>query len=513
MRGGFILAIWMKEVRDLLRDSKTLLFMLLLPTVLLPLLTLGIGRLAIHMVTRTAMQEVTVAADAGSRERYLQLAHEAFLRGEAGRMMASLQDSPMTRLMERLRPGTEAVPSAIFNDPEAFAQWSRGLAGLTREKSTELLSGGFPDAAALATPTPAATMAEELFDLAIRSVGMVSFVDPAFLVAEGAEGGGELPAWLRDHPSGEAIHSSLRGGRIDAWLVIAEDPAGLAEEAGRSVEVLLGIDSTNARSIEARSRIGRAVEGANRAIVERRLLHEGLDGGILHAVSLRPGTDLGTAHRQMLALLGGLLPYLVLVFAYMGGMYPAVDLGAGEKERYTLETLLLTPATRLEIALAKYLVIFFFSLTAAVLGIGSMLITVGFFLPRALLELIGAELSPMALVAAGVLAIPPAAAFSGIFLGISIYARSFREAQNYMSPLAVLLILPAAAGLLPGVEPTWRLALVPLVNVSLLCREAVKGAFDPLHYALTFGSCALLAAICIAWAVWQFGREKVLFRS
>ncbi|MCC5876504.1 MAG: ABC transporter permease [Candidatus Sumerlaeia bacterium] len=509
MKARTIFTIWRKETIDLLRDRKTLLTLLLLPTVLLPLLTLAMGRLVVSLATREMTREVTVAASPETRDRYYSIAHQAFLASDMARLLREWDRPAFSWLPVRLAGG---LPENLFTDPSVYANWCREIAVLTRQMAEnptmDLLEKPLPGGA----DSIAMSDAGEFFDLAIRSVGLVNFVEPDFLVGPERETEWSPPPILREHPRARGIHHGLLTGDIDAYLDIPDAFADLRGDDFARVVLMLVHDSTLPRSQEAATRLRKTIEAGGRELVSQRLANLDMDGRFLDPLIIAEGGNVASQSRQIMAIFGGILPYLILLFAYMGGMYPAADLGAGEKERQTLETLLLSPVPRIDIAVAKYLVILGFSLAAALLGVLSLAGSLFFLLPPPVLTLIGAELGVGQLVAVTLLTIPPAAAFSGIFLAISIYSRSYREAQNYMGPLALLLILPGAAGMLPGIEPSWQLSLVPLVNVSLLCREAVKGSFDMVHYGLTIGSCALLAMICIAFAVWLFRREEVLFR-
>ena len=108
--------------------------------------------------------------------------------------------------------------------------------------------------------------------------------------------------------------------------------------------------------------------------------------------------------------------------------------------------------------------------------------------------------------------VPLSAIFASLLLSLSIYARSFKEAQNYMSPLSILMFVPLAAAMMPGVELTGKTALIPVMNVALAIKELIKGTADGTMIALIFGATVALAAALIAFCVHWFQQEKVLFR-
>jgi len=109
--------------------------------------------------------------------------------------------------------------------------------------------------------------------------------------------------------------------------------------------------------------------------------------------------------------------------------------------------------------------------------------------------------------------VPVAVLFSAVLMAVALFARSVKEAQSYVSPLVVVVILPAMMGLLPGVELNSRLALVPILNLALVSKELVSGVFHWGYLALIFSSTCVYAGVALAWCVRQFNRESVLFRS
>jgi len=117
------------------------------------------------------------------------------------------------------------------------------------------------------------------------------------------------------------------------------------------------------------------------------------------------------------------------------------------------------------------------------------------------------------LLAVGALVVPVAALFSSLLLALSLFAKSAKEAQSYASPLVLVVLLPAIMSLLPGVELNARLALVPVLNLSLVSKELVSGVWNWWHLALILGSSCLYAAAGLAFCVRMFNRESVLFRA
>ena len=198
-----------------------------------------------------------------------------------------------------------------------------------------------------------------------------------------------------------------------------------------------------------------------------------------------------------------------------GAMYPAMDLTAGEKERGTMETILASPASRAEIVLGKFLLVVTASLVTAALSILSFAITIfgGAELFSELTKNFVIAVSTRALLAVLVMILPLSLIFAAALLAISVMARSYREAQTYITPLMFIVILPAMASFLPGVELNAKLALVPILNVSLVSKEIFSGQYPWGLIALIFLSTTAYAAAAIYLAVRQFSREEVLFRT
>ena len=224
--------------------------------------------------------------------------------------------------------------------------------------------------------------------------------------------------------------------------------------------------------------------------------------------------------------IGGFVPYLIIMLCFSGAVYPAIDLTAGEKERGTLETLLCSPVARVDIVLGKFFMVLTSSLCAMGLSLVSMALTltvagvatgsVGRGVQAVAAQAGGGALpliSPLGV--AGVLAmvLPVAVLFSALLMMIALFAKSTKEAQTYLMPLAFVVLLPVAIGLLPGVELNTRLALVPILNLSLVCKEMLSGVWHWNYIALIFGSTCAYAGIALALTVRMFNREEVLFRT
>ncbi|GGW59599.1 ABC transporter permease [Alishewanella tabrizica] len=212
---------------------------------------------------------------------------------------------------------------------------------------------------------------------------------------------------------------------------------------------------------------------------------------------------------------GALIAYILIPLCLLGASYPAIDMGAGEKERGTLETLLICPVSRSAIVLGKFLTVLSTGLAGALITVASFGIwgaVIGSFAGFAVVQEAMGAISAPELLMIFLMIVPTSAIFASLLLAISIYAKTFKEAQNYMSPLTILMFVPLAAAMMPGVELTTKTALIPVMNVALAIKELIKGTAEGSMIALIFGATVALAAALIAFCVHWFQQEKVLFR-
>jgi sodium transport system permease protein len=219
------------------------------------------------------------------------------------------------------------------------------------------------------------------------------------------------------------------------------------------------------------------------------------------------------------------------LLCFTGAIYPAMDITAGEKERGTMETLLCSPVARLDLVLGKFLLVLTGSLASMFFVVASMagsaLLGGALFFGSSGAAAAGAlppgtaaggmgslpSIDPLGLAGVFAMVLPVAVLFSAVALTVSLFAKSYKEAQSYLGPLIVVVLVPGMIAALPGTELTARTALIPLLNLSLVCKEMLSGSWPWGYIALIFGSSSLYAAGALALAVRMFNREDVLFRS
>ena len=225
-------------------------------------------------------------------------------------------------------------------------------------------------------------------------------------------------------------------------------------------------------------------------------------------------------------IIGGFIPYIIIILCFTGAMYPAIDLTAGEKERGTMETLLCSPVHRVNIALGKFLMVVTGSLATILLSLTSMGLTVmvGGSKGMAAAGAAGAAgakaaptfiplIDPVGVLGVFAMIAPVAVLFAAVLLAISLFAKSYKEAQSYVGPLIIVVIMPAVIGMLPGIELSAKTALVPILNLSLVCKEMLSGVWNWHYIAIIFGSTCVYAGASLAVTVRLFNREDVIFRA
>ncbi len=231
--------------------------------------------------------------------------------------------------------------------------------------------------------------------------------------------------------------------------------------------------------------------------------------------------DVSGAVLRRAAIWSKVLPFAMIVWALTGAFYPAIDLCAGEKERGTLETLLCSPAQRVEIVWGKLLTVILFSIATAVLNLFSMAATSGLMLQQmqsAGSFAAGLRFGPPPWQTVGWLLlalVPLACLFSALAMALAAMARSSKEGQYYLMPLLLVTFPLAMLPMMPNGQTTLGTSLIPLTGVMMLLRALIEAEYWlalklVLPVAVVTGLCCALA---IRWAVHQFNDESVLFRD
>ena len=208
----------------------------------------------------------------------------------------------------------------------------------------------------------------------------------------------------------------------------------------------------------------------------------------------------------------GLLPLVLMLMTVTGGVYPAIDLTAGERERDTLETLIALPIPAVHILLAKYVAVFSVTMLTGMINLVAMTATV--YALRMETQLFGSDgISPVLAVSLVLIQIVFGLFYSAVLLAITSSSRSFKEAQAYLIPLMLMSIAPGLSILLPGWHLEGFIAVVPLVNMLLLARDVFEGSAQLLPGIAAVVSTLIYAASALALAAQVFGRDAIAVGS
>ncbi|MBI4586560.1 MAG: CPBP family intramembrane metalloprotease [Planctomycetes bacterium] len=272
----------------------------------------------------------------------------------------------------------------------------------------------------------------------------------------------------------------------------------------------LRFDGSRSMSREAARRAGELANRFRLRLAAGRLRERGVAVDLEQPLTIRSADVAGSRSRGE-AWLGRLMPAIFILLFFTGGAFAAMDLLAGEKERGTLETLLVQPVSEGCVAASKFAVILLCSLGAAVMNLLGMVLAQEVHLQA------GASAFPeIALPSFGRLGLallfllPLAFLVSAVLMAISVCSRSFREGQTLLIPAMVLGLLPAALAAFPNFELNPATACIPVGNVALAIREAMAGERHALPMLLAFGSTAAYAGLAMGWSVRLLKREDIL---
>ncbi len=296
----------------------------------------------------------------------------------------------------------------------------------------------------------------------------------------------------------------LTSRKIHAWLEV--------KNFEKKDSIFVYFDAAMDRSRLARDRLETLIDSYKDQLKAEILVNHGLQPETLEPIGFR---QINTAppSRMGAMIMGVMIPMLLLVTLVLGAMYPAIDLTAGEKERGTLETILTVPVSRLELLMGKYLTVSTIALITGTLNLISMWLaySLGFIQLGVAAGRLEFSFSPVNILILFIVIIPLALFISAAVLSVSIFARSFKDAQNLVTPLYLILMLPAIITSVPGIELNNILALVPIVNVSLLFEEIMLNNYSFEMIFAVFLSNTIFAALTLLIFSKLFNAEEVLF--
>lgn len=484
MRWSIIRLIWLRELRDQLRDRRTLFMVAILPLLLYPVLGFAVLQFAVGFSEKGNIVGLVRGPD-------------------------SNRDFPP-------RPssgeGRSVVPGAAL-----LTAIPSGAGGVEQLLGAAALSGhgqrtlDYPPLVRDGVFTAAQSV--------LRAIDPSAF-DPSKLL-EDEPTAQLLQAFQRLKTSflDEEDLKLLDDRKIDLLVTVPADFWAKLQQAESGADpsmpaVQVRIRANDDYSRQAKKRFDVLLDQWKKDLKKVRLARRGLplefDSPFeVKELGARPASP---TTQRLLDLVTRLFPFMLVMWSLAGALYPAVDLCAGEKERGTMETLLITPAGREEIVLGKFLTIWVFSFASALLNLLSMGITTWQFGAR----LPQGEMPVGAIFWCLLLALPMSALFSAVSLAIGAYARSSKEGQYYLMPLFLITMPLIFLTMAPGVELNPFYSLVPVTGVALLMQKLMTATDLSqvwLYFAPVLLAIALYSWLALRWAISQFQREDVLFRE
>jgi sodium transport system permease protein len=487
--------IFLREVRDQVRDRRTLFMIVVLPLLLYP--GLAIGMVQISFLFREQPRTVVLLGAESLPPNPPLLTGNRFAKN----WFAFPDDAEKLHVISDAQP---PAPSDNLEHDKTTGQLlteARALRPLIEQANQ--LEEGLEAARTAKKESEAAAIAEKIRNIKEELAQQFTATKIQVLIL--------IPNGLKEQI--ERTNQRL----------IARDKASLPPAAHEAIlRPLVVENSADEKSAFAYQRVKMLLAAWEHAILEQRLADAKLPATLSTPVNPAP-LDVAVPRQLSANLWSKLFPTLLIIMAVTGAFYPAVDVAAGEKERGTMETLLICPARRSEIVLGKFFTVLTFSVSTVLLNLLSMGITGKYVMALARNEAL-AKAGAGALSFPGVwemlwlliLLVPLAAFYSSISLALATFARSTKEGQYYLTPLLLVTLGLTLFCLSPAVEIEPFYSILPVVGPALLLKEVLAAPENTgvLIYAIP----VLLTSIAYSlaglwWAITMFQREDVLFRE
>ena len=338
------------------------------------------------------------------------------------------------------------------------------------------------------------------------------------IIIRGAEFAPQLVKHLRDSEKVEILiteedsPNKLQNGDVQAVLVIPSDFKYKIEQEEPG-KLILKYDTTEAKSRVAQKRVNQIIEKYKGEILLQRISRLNLQEEFLTPLILQE-ENIATAEKITGSFLAVILPYLIIILIFAGAMHTAVDITAGEKERGTIATLLVSQISRLEIVLGKCFAVMLISFTSMVLGLLGLILA--FLLGASIaggIEGVNFGISINTIFLLFLVLFPLVGLASAVLVMVGIFARNIREASSYITPIYMLTVFLGVISVSQGMELTGKMFLVPILNSSFVFKELLMGKIYWNHILITFSANMVIAGLALLGATRLFTKEEVLFRS
>lgn len=518
--------VFLREVRDQLRDRRTLFMITILPVLLYPMLGLGIVEM---MLTFSEQPRVVVILNADDLPTSPALLDQSGI-GEEWFENGAEETSKLRVLAERTpQAGNEEKSARRPRRGEKTDEELLAVAHQLAEK-IETLHGLRPVAeeSMEATATPQPTSAES------PESNTSSTISSTDKTAEAASTEAKLTAAQND------ISQQFGTSGFQVLVIIPKGYRAAMEAMQREIQtsssattgvdakavatrvppVLVVRNSADDKSMVAFGRVQKALQSWEDAVRKFSFEQAGLPKELQHPARLA-WIEVALEEQVAASVWSKMFPALLVIMALTGAFYPAIDLGAGEKERGTMETLLISPAKRVELVLGKFATIMLFSTATALLNLLSMGLTgqqMSAVMSDGMANRVSLDfpgLAPLAWLV--ILLLPLSALFSALCLALATFARSTKEGQYYLTPLLMVVMGLTMFCLSPAVEMTPLYSVIPVVNVALLLKGLLLNSASSgnlVVYAIPVLISSIgYSMLALWWAIELYNSEDVLFRE
>ena len=304
----------------------------------------------------------------------------------------------------------------------------------------------------------------------------------------------------------EALEAAIHSREIPVGVVFVGEGAALTPKdlaaivSGKTVlEVDVLADKEEPRGMAASKRLRQFFERLNERARE--------DRNYADPFKVEP-VDMSSPS----SVLGAVLPLILILMTITGAIYPAIDLTAGERERGTLESLMVCPVSVFDLIVGKFLVVTTVAVMGAALNLASVTATVYFGGFGELIAQQGGKLPLGTMVFILIALIPFAVFMSAIMMAVCSYARTFKEAQNYVTPVILAVLIPGGIAAFPATRLEGVMLVMPVGNMVALAKEMLLGSqVSAWHVAIVLLSTCLYAVAAVGVAAAIFGKESVVF--
>lgn len=302
---------------------------------------------------------------------------------------------------------------------------------------------------------------------------------------------------------------AISEGKLDAYIAIQN------KEGEKEYSVY--IDSSANKASVVSSRIEDTLNEYKDNLVNKNIEKSGLSPyKVLNPITYKE-IDVASSEEVAGNLLGRILPFILVIGILMGAIYPAIDVMAGEKERGTLETLFTLPISNLELVIGKYLSVSLVAVLSAAFNIMSMGLTMALLINSSGdLGDIGISFSSFSSLTMPILVTLIcicifAMVISAVSMCVCSLAKSFKEAQNYITPLMLIVMLPSYVSMIPNMELNGANAMIPVVNISLLIKSVLSFDSNFTLIGLVLLSNIIFVIISLLVLSKLFNSEEILF--